>query len=213
MKIVIRDAYIWECLYSLDTALRLLSDQDKGRVLHLNDPVNPGERTVRDALITIHSAGQPALPETLIQDHEPTTIHPILFESIDASAIRSAALHTDGAAGPSGLDDHAWRRLCTSFHSASNDLCHSLAKLAKRLCTDLVDPHGLSPFTACRLIALDKDPGVRPISICETARRIVSKAILHVIRDDILEVTGSIQLCAACSKPRAKQSLATTNMQ
>ena len=69
-------------------------------------------------------------------------------------------------------------------------------KLAKRLCTDLVDPCGLSPFTACRLIALDKDPGVRPISICETARRIVSKAILHVIRDDIQEVTGFIQLCA-----------------
>ena len=177
-------------------ALRLLSDQDKGRVLHLNDSVNLGEQTVRDVPITKHPAGQLTLPETLIQDHESTTIHPILFESIDASAIRSATLHTDGAAGPSGLDAHAWRRLCTSFHSASNDLCHSLAKLAKRLCTDLVDPLGLSSFTACCLIALDKDPGVRPIGICETARHIVSKAILHVIRDDIQEVTGSIQLCA-----------------
>ena len=107
-----------------------------------------------------------------------------------------ATLHTDGAAGPSGLDAHAWRRLCTSFYSASSDLCHSLAKLAKRLCTNLVDPCGLSPFTACCLIVLDKDPGVRPIGICKTAWCTVSKAILHVIRDDIQEVTGSIQLCA-----------------
>ena len=49
---------------------------------------------------------------------------------------------------------------------------------------------------ACHHIALDKDPGVRPICICETAQRIVSKAILHVIRDDIQEITGSIQFCA-----------------
>ena len=110
-------------------ALHLLSDQYKSRVLHLNDSANIGEQRV--CLSPKHPAGQPALPETLIQNHESTTIHPILFESIDASTIRSAALHTNGAAGPSGLDAHAWRRLCTSFHSASNDLCHSLAKLAK----------------------------------------------------------------------------------
>ena len=59
-----------------------------------------------------------------------------------------------------------------------------------------VDPQGLSPFTACRLIALDKNPGVRPIGICETVRRIVSKAVLYVIKDDIQHATGSIQLCA-----------------
>ena len=49
---------------------------------------------------------------------------------------------------------------------------------------------------ACRLIALGKTPGVRPIGICETARRIIAKAILKVIRSDILDAAGSIQLCA-----------------
>ena len=39
-----------------------------------------------------------------IQDHESTTIHAILFESIDASPIHSAALHTFGAAGPQPLE-------------------------------------------------------------------------------------------------------------
>ena len=101
-----------------------------------------------------------------------------------------------GAAGPSGLDAHCWRRLCTSFHSASRDLCHSLALFARRLCTSFVDPKALSPFLACRLIALDKCPGVRPIGICEAARRIVSKAILFIFRDDIQDAAGSIQLCA-----------------
>ena len=115
---------------------------------------------------------------------------------IDAASIRTAALRTDGTARPSGIDARGWRRICTSFHSASNDLCHSLALLARRHSTVHVDPQGLAPLMACRLFALDKCPGVRPIGICETARRIIAKAVLHVTRDDVLDAAGTIQLCA-----------------
>ena len=108
----------------------------------------------------------------------------------------TAALNTKGAAGPSGLDAHCWRRLCTSFYATSRELCHSLALLTKRLCTTFVDHKGLSAFLACRLIAIDKCPGVRPIGICETARRIISKAVLFAIRGDIQDAAGSLQLCA-----------------
>ena len=59
-----------------------------------------------------------------------------------------------------------------------------------------MDPIGLSAFLACRLIALDKCPGVRPIGICECARRITSKAILSITRGDVQDATGSLQLCA-----------------
>ena len=106
------------------------------------------------------------------------------------------ASRTSGAAGPSGLDAHTWRRLCTAFRSASNSLCQSLAEVAKRLCTSFIDSQGLAPQLACRLIALDKCPGVCPISIGDTARRIITKAVLTIIRDDILDATSSIQLCA-----------------
>ena len=83
-----------------------------------------------------------------------------------------------------------------SFKSASNDLCHSLTLLARRLCASFEDPKGLSSLLACRLIALDKCPGVRPIGICETARRIISKAVLSVAKVDLQEAAGSLQLCA-----------------
>ncbi len=53
----------------------------------------------------------------------------------------------------------------------------------------------MSSFLACRLIALDKCPGARPIGVCETVRRIVAKAILHVTKQDIQDSAGSRQLC------------------
>ena len=125
-----------------------------------------------------------------------TKIHPIIFDSIDARLICPTALKTSSAAGPSGLDGHTWRRLCTAFKSASTSLCQSLAEIAKRQCTSFVDPQGLAPLLASRLISLDKCPCVRPIGIGDKARRIITKAVLVVARGDIQEAAGSIQLCA-----------------
>ena len=59
-----------------------------------------------------------------------------------------------------------------------------------------MDPKGLSSLLACCLIGLDKCPGVRPIGICKTARRIISKAVLSVAKADLQEAAGSLQLCA-----------------
>ncbi len=41
-----------------------------------------------------------------------------------------------------------------------------------------------------------KCPGVRPIGVGETVRRIIGKAILAVIKVDVLEAAGTLQLCA-----------------
>lgn len=68
--------------------------------------------------------------------------------------------------------------------------------MAKRLCTAYVSPCAISPLLACRLIALDKCPGVRPIGIGEMARRIIAKAVLVIVRGDVQDAAGSLQLCA-----------------
>ena len=74
--------------------------------------------------------------------------------------------------------------------------CVAMSSFARRLCTVFLSPDLLSPFLVCRLIALDKNPGVRPIGVCEVMRRIVAKAVLVILRDDIQEAAGSHQLCA-----------------
>ena len=67
-------------------------------------------------------------------------------------------------------------------------MCSSLALVARRLCTDVVDPSGVSAFVACRLIALSKFPGVRPIGAGEVVRRIVGKAVLTTLKMEILKL-------------------------
>ena len=74
---------------------------------------------------------------------------------------------------PVHVDACGWRRMCTLFGSSSDDQCRSLADFTKRLCSEPVRDHYLSAYVACRLIPLDKCPGVRPTCICEVVRRIV----------------------------------------
>ena len=68
----------------------------------------------------------------------------------------------------------------------------NLLLTARRLCSVYVDPSCVSSLLASRLIALDKNPGVRPIGIGETPRRIIAKAVLTVTRGDIQDAAGSV---------------------
>ena len=115
---------------------------------------------------------------------EPPETHPILFELLTGSLIRACALRTQGGAGPSGVDAAGWRRLLTGFHRDSVDLCEAVAAMGRRLSTQFVDPSSIEAFLACRLIPLDKMPGVRPNGICEVLRRIVEKAVMTVVKAD-----------------------------
>ena len=76
----------------------------------------------------------------------------------------------------------------------SHDLCSALAAVGRRLCSSLVNPESISALVACRLIPLDKCPGVRPIGV---PRRLIAKAILRIIGNVIEEVEGPLQACAS----------------
>ena len=94
------------------------------------------------------------------------------------------------------MDTAGWQCICTAFHSCSTDLCNAIAAVTRRICTSFVDPSCLAALTACRLIPLSKKPGVRPIGICETLRRIIGKAALLATKADIQSAVGPLQVCA-----------------
>ena len=43
---------------------------------------------------------------------------------------------------------------------------------------------------------MDKKPGVRPVGVGDDPWRIISKAVLHVIGNDIQMSAGALQTCA-----------------
>lgn len=186
---------------NITAADRMLSDSTGSGVLNLHQLMSSSStRTVRDVLIEKHPQPSPSCPEAIIDPiHQAEPVHSILFQGIDGILIRNTALKSKGSAGPSGLDSSHWKRICTGFQSSSKALCNALASLARRLCTNFVDPSGAAALFACRLIPLDKKPGVRPIGVCETVRRILGKAILSVVGNDVRKAVGSLQLCAGQS--------------
>ena len=138
-------------LGKVKSALRLISREGKGNVLSPNSiqSTTDGPKSVLDILIAKHPPSTIPPADILLNGDNVNCLHtPIIFEAITGEVIIKATLHTQGAAGPSGLDAYAWRRLSTSFKGASSDLCDSLAAVTRRICSTNVNPEGLSAFTA-----------------------------------------------------------------
>ena len=120
------------------------------------------------------------------------------FDSIDEISIFNSASRTKGSAGPSGMDADLYRRvLCSkSFGSSCKTLREEIATFTKNIATKSYHPDLIQSYIACRLIPLDKNPGVRPIGIGEVLRRIVGKTISHHCQKEIKEAAGPLQTCA-----------------
>ena len=126
-------------------------------------------------------------------------IESYLFEEIDDDLIKRAALETKGSAGPSGMSSDTLRSiLCSNLNSKeAKELREQIAILTRNLATLSFDPSLIEPLVACRLIPLDKNPGVRPIGVGETLRRICGKAISWTLKEKIKAAAGPLQICAS----------------
>ena len=136
--------------------------------------------------------------ESILLTDDFEKVHPIKFECITEESVRKTALKTKGGSGPSAMDAEGWRRILTSkqFGNSSSDLCKTIVRMTRKLCTVEDQHQSLEAFVACRLIPLDKNPGLRPIGVGEILRRIAGKVVVSTIREDITESVGSLQVCA-----------------
>ncbi len=97
------------------------------------------------------------------------------------------------------VDANGFKRIlaCKSFKQSSVALCDALATLTRNFCTEYVDPWSIEALVASRLIPQDKNGGaVRPIGVGEVVRRVISKCVMKVVKPDVMEASGSLQLCA-----------------
>ena len=95
-----------------NAAIKLITGYKRGDLLQLNDPIdptNPG-RLVRDVLREKHPPARPLAHDCLVMNEPRSSpLHPVVFDALSGSVIRSAPLQTFGAPGPSGIDAKGWR--------------------------------------------------------------------------------------------------------
>ena len=182
----------------ITSAVKLLTNSMEGGVLPLS------EETM--TLLRVKHPEPGELQEDAIVQRDPLPSHPVVFDEINGDSVRAAALKTRGGAGPSGLDADGWRHILVSrnFGQASEDFRNEFAIATKKLCTELVEvinidgcaTSDIEAMLACRLIPLDKCPGLRPIGVGEVLRRIAGKVFMSVVKGDVQESVGSLQVCA-----------------
>ena len=175
----------------VNPAIRLLDEGSNGGILPLTEDT-------MQCLQQKHPRGN-AKNEMMLLQGPLKKINSIIYDNINANLIKRCAINTKGSAGPSGVDADFWRKIISSniYGTTSDDLCHAIALMTRKLCSDeLQDSNSIQALMACRLIPLDKSPGVRPIGIGEVLRRIIGKAVMTIVKPDILAATGYSQLCA-----------------
>ena len=120
-----------------------------------------------------------------------------LFEDVEITGthILYSARRIQGGAGPGGCDACHWRDVLLHYGAHSERLRDAVAALARRLANSVVPWDDIRALISNRLIALDKCPGVHPIGIGESLRRIIGKAICSATCLDLAVVCGTDQLC------------------
>ena len=175
----------------INSALRYLSEGDSGGLFPLTDDV-------MKQLMDKHLSAQEARLGSLVYGPIEDVPH-VLFQQINGKMVREAKLKTKGSGGPSGVDANGFRRIlaCKSFKASGTSLREAIAVLTKRLCTEIIDPATIKPILANRLIPLDKgNAEIRPIGVGEVIRRIIAKCVTRATKQDIIEASGSLQVCA-----------------
>jgi hypothetical protein len=111
----------------------------------------------------------------------------------DADLILSLSGGLRGGAGPSGLTTALARKLLRSAGNQASSLREAIAAFTRRLASAPFADLSLKCFRANRGLALDKQPGIRPLGVGESFRRLCCKAVLSVTRDDVMEACGPRQ--------------------
>jgi hypothetical protein len=174
-------------------AVRYLTEREKGGILYPDDIDEKTGKTVQSVLESKH-------PDARTPGVDALTDYPFLPDFVDLDitedSIEVTARRLSGGAGLGGTDAHALQQWLLRFGRSSRLLRQATADLVDWMANSFPPWAAYRALMAGRLVALDKCPGVRPIGVGETWRRLAAKATLLVSGSDAKELCGIHQLCA-----------------
>ena len=101
-----------------------------------------------------------------------------------------------GCGGCNGVKAALMKDLCTRYEHSSERLRTSIAELATQLAEKIVPWASIRALMAARLVALDKNPGTRPIAIGDILRRLIAKSIVKVCGVEAQDACNNFNLAA-----------------
>ena len=182
----------------LRSACRNLTSSDGGGVLQSDDKCTKTGRPVVDVLQGKH----PNLREPSSVGNEAGVFEPYgsvptsIPVDITAQDVESVASRLSGADGPGGTDAVDLRNWLLRFGKESEALREEVALWASWLANGQPPWAAYRALMAARLVALGKQPGVRPVGIGEGYRRLFAKVLFKVIGSQARAACGNYNLCA-----------------
>jgi hypothetical protein len=182
----------------LRSAVRNITNREGGGVLNPDDNCTKAGRPVLEILREKHPELRepPAVGEKTgafePYDSVPTAV-PVV---ITADVVETVAGKLSGAAGPGGVDAVDLRNWLLRFGKESEALREEMAQWANWLAVSNPPWAAYRALVACRLVALDKSPGTRPVGIGEIYRRLWAKCILVVAGSQATAACDNYNLCA-----------------
>lgn len=179
---------------NLTKAVNYITSVEQTSLLYPSDDVDGN--IVHDILASKHPSPTTTAYKTL---HEYGDLPDLVPLTITDDIVLKIARRLQGSGGLDGVDAHALRRWLTRFDEASLQLRTALATLTENISNKLYPWASIRALMSCRLVSLDKNPGVRPIGIGQIWRRAMAKCFLAVTAPAATEACAADQLCAGLS--------------
>ena len=175
-------------------AVQYISEREEASPIHQpkDIDVKSGSQVI-DVLQDKHPSPNPDLTPTDLPSYDSVLVCPELC--VSPEIVATVAQKLTGACGLGGTDAVTLRDWLLRHKKASRSLCQSLANLVAWML------NGIRPWAATRalmsnrLIALDKNPGVRPIGIGQIWCHLMAKVVVHLTGDLATAACGADQLC------------------
>mmetsp|Transcript_13843 Transcript_13843/g.30962 ORF Transcript_13843/g.30962 Transcript_13843/m.30962 type:complete len:156 (-) Transcript_13843:258-725(-) len=115
---------------------------------------------------------------------------------LTSDIVEEVASKLSGAAGPGGTDSEELKTWLLRYGPESLALRTKMAEFANWLANKHPPWAAYRALMACRLVALDKQPGVRPLGISKIYRQLMAKCLLAVSGHHTTQACGNFNLCA-----------------
>ena len=182
----------------LRQGVRALTQRDGGGVLSPDDICAKAHKPVLEVLRDKHPPLRDP-PEADLGDgaFEPyPTVPDVIPLTFTNEMVEKMASRISGAGGNSGTDSVDLANWLLRFGDASNGLRTEMVAYAHWLSNHSPPWAAIRALMCNRTMALDKQPGTRPVGIGEIIRRFLAKLVISACGAEITAACGNHNLCA-----------------